>query len=90
MKLQLAATILAATFLVPAQAQTETSGGTRWWAVNNEWVNDLAKDFNASQKDYRVVPLQRQLRRSMTAAWRPFAPATPPHILQVFEVGTPP
>lgn len=20
------------------------------------WVNDLAKDFNASQKDYKVVP----------------------------------
>ena len=34
-----------------AQAQTEI----QWWhsmtAVNNEWVNDLAKEFNAGQKD---------------------------------------
>ena len=34
-----------------AQAQTEV----QWWhsmtAVNGEWVNDLAKDFNASQKE---------------------------------------
>ena len=29
-----------------------------------DWVNDLAKDFNASQKDYKVVPdLQGQLLR---------------------------
>ena len=57
MKLQLAAAALAATFLVPAQAQTDV----QWWhsmvAVNNEWVNDLAKDFNASQKDYRICLL---------------------------------
>ena len=25
-------------------------------AVNGEWVNDLAKEFNASQKAYKVVP----------------------------------
>ena len=35
---------------LPAQAQTEI----QWWhsmtAVNNEWVNDLAKQFNDSQK----------------------------------------
>ena len=40
----------------PAQAQTEI----QWWhsmtAVNNEWVNDLAKQFNESQKDYKIVP----------------------------------
>jgi sn-glycerol 3-phosphate transport system substrate-binding protein len=40
-----------------ARAQTEI----QWWhsmtAVNNEWVNDLAKDFNASQKDYKIVPV---------------------------------
>jgi sn-glycerol 3-phosphate transport system substrate-binding protein len=22
----------------------------------NDWVNDLAKQFNASQKEYKVVP----------------------------------
>lgn len=39
-----------------SQAQTEV----QWWhsmtAVNGEWVNDLAKEFNASQKEYKIVP----------------------------------
>lgn len=42
---------LATTVCVSAQAQTEI----QWWhsmtAVNNEWVNDLAKQFNESQKE---------------------------------------
>jgi len=42
-----------------AQAQTEI----QWWhsmtAVNGEWVNDLAKNFNASQKDYKINPVSR-------------------------------
>ena len=89
MKLQLAATVLAATFLIPAQAQTDI----QWWhsmvAVNNEWVNDLAKDFNASQKDYRVVPVYKgAYEESMTAAVAAFRAGNAPHILQVFEVGT--
>ena len=44
---------LAATLANTAQAQTEI----QWWhsmtAVNGEWVNDLAKQFNESQKDTR-------------------------------------
>ena len=48
-KLHLAAMALAAALVLPAQAQTEI----QWWhsmtAVNGEWVNDLAKNFNASQ-----------------------------------------
>ena len=55
---------LAAVCAASAVAQTEI----QWWhsmtAVNGEWVNDLAKDFNASQKEYKVVAdLQGQLRR---------------------------
>ena len=49
MKLKLAAIALASAFTVSAQAQTEI----QWWhsmtAVNGEVVNDLAKNFNASQ-----------------------------------------
>ena len=52
--LSAAATLLA--LAGPAQAQTEI----QWWhsmtGALGEWVNDLAKDFNASQKDYKVVP----------------------------------
>ena len=43
-------------FALPAQAQTEI----QWWhsmtGALGEWVNDLANGFNASQKDYKVVP----------------------------------
>jgi sn-glycerol 3-phosphate transport system substrate-binding protein len=71
------------------QAQTEV----QWWhsmtAVNGEWVNDLAKDFNASQKEYKIVPtFKGTYDESMTAAVAAFRAGNAPHILQVFEVGT--
>jgi sn-glycerol 3-phosphate transport system substrate-binding protein len=64
-----------------------------WWhamtAANNDWVNDLAKDFNASQKDYRVVPIYKgEYDAAMTAAVAAFRAGNAPAILQVFEVGT--
>ena len=72
-----------------ARAQTEI----QWWhsmtAVNGEWVNDLAKDFNASQKDYKIVPtFKGTYDESMTAAIAAFRAGNAPNILQVFEVGT--
>jgi sn-glycerol 3-phosphate transport system substrate-binding protein len=72
-----------------SQAQTEV----QWWhsmvAVNGEWVNDLAKNFNASQKDYKIVPVFKgSYDESMTAAIAAFRAGNAPHILQVFEVGT--
>ena len=74
---------------VGAQAETEI----QWWhsmlAVNGEWVNDLAKNFNASQKEYKVVPVFKgSYDESMTAAVAAFRAGNAPHILQVFEVGT--
>jgi sn-glycerol 3-phosphate transport system substrate-binding protein len=72
-----------------AQAQTDI----QWWhsmtAVNGEWVNDLAKQFNEKQKDYRIVPtFKGTYDESMTAAIAAFRAGNAPHILQVFEVGT--
>jgi sn-glycerol 3-phosphate transport system substrate-binding protein len=89
MKLQLSAAALAAVLAIPAQAQTEI----QWWhsmgGALGEWVNDLAKDFNASQKDYKVVPtFKGSYDESMTAAIAAFRAGNAPHILQVFEVGT--
>ena len=89
MELNLATAALAAVFSLSAQAQTEI----QWWhsmnSVNGEWVNDLAKDFNASQKDYKIVPTYKgQYDESMTAAIAAFRAGNAPHILQVFEVGT--
>jgi sn-glycerol 3-phosphate transport system substrate-binding protein len=89
MKLQLSAAALAVAFAMPAQAQTEV----QWWhsmgGALGEWVNDLAKDFNASQKDYKIVPtFKGSYDESMTAAIAAFRAGNAPHILQVFEVGT--
>ena len=72
-----------------AHAQTEI----QWWhsmgGALGEWVNDLAKDFNASQKDYKIVPtFKGSYDESMTAAIAAFRAGIAPHILQVFEVGT--
>ncbi|MFN4005766.1 MAG: sn-glycerol-3-phosphate ABC transporter substrate-binding protein UgpB [Hylemonella sp.] len=80
---------LTAALAVPAQAQTEI----QWWhsmgGALGEWVNDLAKDFNASQKDYKIVPVFKgSYDESMTAAIAAFRAGNAPHILQVFEVGT--
>jgi len=88
--LALSATLaLAALAHVPAHAQTEI----HWWhsmgGALGEWVNDLAKDFNANQKDYKIVPtFKGSYDESMTAAIAAFRAGNAPHVLQVFEVGT--
>ena len=86
---QLAAMSLAAITALPAQAQTEI----QWWhsmtAVNGEVVNDLAKNFNATQNNYKIVPtFKGTYTEAFTAAVAAFRAGNAPHILQVFEVGT--
>jgi len=83
------ASALAVTLSTSALAQTEI----QWWhsmtAVNGEWVNDLARQFNESQKEFKIVPTYKgQYDESMTAAVAAFRAGNAPHILQVFEVGT--
>ena len=85
----LAAGAIAAAFALPAHAQVDI----QWWhsmsAALGEWVNDQAKAFNDSQKDYRVVPtFKGSYDESMTGAIAAFRAGNAPHILQVFEVGT--
>ena len=80
---------LAVGLLASAQAQVEI----QWWhsmgGALGEWVNDLAKEFNASQKQYKIVPtFKGSYDESMTAAIAAFRAGNAPHILQVFEVGT--
>jgi sn-glycerol 3-phosphate transport system substrate-binding protein len=54
-----------------------------------QWVNDLAKQFNESQKEYRVVATYKgSYDESMAAAIAAYRAGNAPHILQVFEVGT--
>jgi sn-glycerol 3-phosphate transport system substrate-binding protein len=87
--LALTAGVFALALSGPAHAQVEV----QWWHSMtgglNEWVNDLAKDFNASQKEYKVVPtFKGNYDESMVAAMAAFRAGNAPAILQVFEVGT--
>ena len=87
---KLAAALAAAMLFSPAaQAQTEI----QWWhsmtGALGDKVNEIANGFNASQKEYKVVPVYKgAYPESMTAAIAAFRAGNPPHILQVFEVGT--
>jgi sn-glycerol 3-phosphate transport system substrate-binding protein len=72
-----------------AFAQTEI----QWWhamtGANNDVVNRLADEFNASQKDYKVVTSYKgQYADTLNAGIAAFRAGNAPHILQVFEVGT--
>ena len=76
-------------FAGAVHAQTEI----QWWhsmtGANNTGVNELAARFNASQSQYKIVPVFKgSYPESMTAAIAAFRAGSPPHILQVFEVGT--
>ena len=58
-------------------------------SVNAEVVNKIAADFNAAQQDYKVAPVFKgSYAETMTAAIAAYRAGSPPHIVQVFEVGT--
>ncbi len=92
MKLRLGIAALLSAFALSAQAQPAPVEIQWWHAMSGplgDWVNDLAKEFNASQKDYKVVPTYKgTYDESMTAAVAAFRAGNAPHILQVYEVGT--
>ena len=84
-----AAVTVALALATPAHAVTEI----QWWhamtGANNDVVNRLAEEFNASQSDYKVVPtFKGSYPDTMNAGIAAFRAGTAPHIIQVFEVGT--
>jgi len=92
MKPQFLAVLLSAAGVMAAPAalaQVEI----QWWhsmsGQHNEKINEIAKGFNASQKDYKLTPVYKgSYPESMTAAIAAFRAGNAPHIVQVFEVGT--
>jgi sn-glycerol 3-phosphate transport system substrate-binding protein len=89
MKFKIAAAALMVGAAFTAQAQTEVQFWHSMTAVNGEWVNDLAKNFNSKQSKVKIVPVYKgSYDESMTAAVAAFRAGNAPHILQVFEVGT--
>ena len=85
----LAAAALAAGLGTPALAQTEIS----WWhamaGANGEVVQKIADDFNASQSDYKLMPVFKgSYPETLNAGIAAFRAGQAPDILQVFDVGT--
>jgi sn-glycerol 3-phosphate transport system substrate-binding protein len=83
------AALTAALWSSTAMAQVEL----QWWHAmtggNNDVVIKLANDFNAAQKDYKVVPTYKgTYADTMNAGIAAFRAGNAPHIMQVFEVGT--
>ncbi|WP_438618060.1 sn-glycerol-3-phosphate ABC transporter substrate-binding protein UgpB [Oryzifoliimicrobium ureilyticus] len=74
---------------IPAFAATEL----QWWhamsGANNEVVEQLAKEFNESQSDYKVVPVFKgTYPETLNAGIAAFRSKQAPAILQVFDAGS--
>ena len=65
----------------------------QWWhamtAANAAVVNQIAADFNASQSEYKIVPVFKgSYAETMNAGIAAFRAGKAPDIIQIFEVGT--
>jgi len=74
---------------LPAEAKTQIS----WWqamtGANSEVVEKIAKDFNASQADYELLPVFKgTYPETLNAGIAAFRAGQAPDIMQVFDVGT--
>ncbi len=72
-----------------ALAKTQIS----WWhamtGANNEVVEKIAKDFNAAQADFELLPVFKgTYPETLNAGIAAFRAGQPPDIMQVFDVGT--
>jgi sn-glycerol 3-phosphate transport system substrate-binding protein len=81
----------AAGFLAAGGAEAATE--IQWWhamtGANNEVVNRVSKEFNDSQSDYVVTPVFKgTYPETLQAGIAAFRAKQPPHIIQVFDVGT--
>ena len=91
MRINILAAVLASAGLFSGSAQAQTE--IQWWhsmgGALGEKLNELATNFNSSQKEYKVnAVFKGSYPESMTAAIAAFRAGGAPHILQVFEVGT--
>jgi sn-glycerol 3-phosphate transport system substrate-binding protein len=85
--------LLAATALALSASAASAQTEIQWWhamtGANNDVIVKLAEDFNASQKDYKVVPAYKgSYPDTLNAGIAAFRAGQAPHIMQVFEVGT--
>ncbi len=84
---------VAATFVLGTTGSAFAVTQISWWhamtGANAEVVDKIAKDFNASQKDYEIVPVFKgTYPEALNAGIAAFRAKQAPDILQVFDVGT--
>jgi sn-glycerol 3-phosphate transport system substrate-binding protein len=80
---------LAGAALSCAHAATEIEFWHGLSGANAQTIDDLAREFNRGHPDYRVVPVFRgTYPETLQAALGAFEAGHPPHIVQVFDVGT--
>jgi len=73
----------------PSRAATEIQFWHAMTAVLGERVNDIANKFNASQSEYVVKAVHKgSYPETLNSAIAAYRAKQPPHIVQVFEVGT--
>jgi len=78
-------------FSLPLSAWAKTE--ITWWHANagflGDRTNDLVNKFNASQSEYEVkATFKGSYPETLTAGIAAYRSKTPPHIIQVYEVGT--
>ncbi len=88
---RIVALVAVAVLVSPSAALAKTE--IQWWhaltAVLGERVNEIAAKFNASQNDYEVKAVYKgSYPDTLNAAIAAYRAKQPPHIVQVYEVGT--
>ena len=84
---------VAATFMLLSSTSAFAVTQISWWhamtGANAEVVDKIAKDFNASQSDYEILPVFKgTYPETLNAGIAAFRAGQAPDIIQVFDVGT--
>ena len=87
------AAIVGATMAFAVVGPADAAKEIQWWhamgGALGERVNEITENYNLSQDAYTVVPVYKgNYGETMTAGIAAYRAGKPPHILQVFEVGT--
>jgi sn-glycerol 3-phosphate transport system substrate-binding protein len=86
-------TVMAAIFAATVGSASAGHIELQWWhamtSVNADRVDKIAADFNASQSEYKIVPVFKgSYAETMNAGIAAYRAGQPPPIIQIFEVGT--
>lgn len=92
MKVVLASVTAAATALLMASSAIAATE-IQWWhamtGANNEVVEQLSKEFNESQSNYKIMPVFKgTYAETLNAGIAAFRAKQPPAIIQVFDAGS--